>query len=981
MWHRYAEFLRENGRRPDYGRSKERSLCVWYRSNLSKSANKQLDDEQKKSFTKLTDSGDTYRFYVVNRKADMPRLVFFGRKGNIFGKTIGDDSIRFDEACRMYVEFCYRMERHPWIDKREEAELAKWYLDTKDRYSANKLSGYERRFFDRLLQKTAEYGNYNDIKGVPELPDGKADEVSKESLQSAADGTKQQTGGEVAVDAGRKKRNSVKQDATWNRKWQAYVDYVCRNSRRPSKHRSEDMVLFDWFKHSKRLLTRGQMRADRVDKFRLLLGDVTDIQNIGQPDDAVRDRESDRADIHLYDYQADMKQRIEKAFLESSSVMVQMPTGTGKTHVIASVVRDFVLDGMGKVWVVAHRRELVSQIRSTLELYLTESEMGHILATSIQWLSAHYREISESPGLIVIDEAHHAVAKTYATVMDTYPMAKKLGVTATPYRLSGAGFRDLFQVLLTSWDIKTFIKKGYLCPFDYYCITKNSVEMFKVDGLKKRGADGDYQVKELNEKFNQSVVISRLFESYQKLARGKRGFVYAISIDHAENIARYYREHGVEAVAVSSQTPDAERERDIEDFRNGRITVLCSVDLFSEGFDAPDAEFIQLARPTLSLAKYLQMVGRGLRVASGKGTCVILDNVGLKDKFGLPSRERNWTYYFNGGWRSRGRRRDYADEDAGIVEKVLGTFIGPVDSDDMVLEISHDDLTGNRKILGEYKVVGDSGGRLGIADKAGNSVLPREYDSISISENGYASVKWGDTTLWYDLLNGLWYDDIPEVGYVGSVPVAYVKHTFYPRLRSQWINSGNGISEREMLYQFGGGLDWKGLFITWEGKPAVYKVTDSRDSGARLLLGEDGRQYVQSNPKSKPVSAGYVKDIEAWFRNRKDDFDEFARKARKFPIEYADTDTDRLQRKNLRIWKDEAGIITVTKRSGKQYWIDSETGRKFNRRPRTQRRGKADLLYIGDYVFIRNSPGRDYPYQDWQIRSDRNRIYIDNAGY
>lgn len=891
MWHRYAEFLRENGRRPDYDHSKERSLCVWYKNSQLKAQNGQLDKTQNESMRKLSDGGDTYQFYVSSRSRSLPKLAFFGRKGNVFGKMVGDGRMSFDEACQYYTRFCRRMERHPWMKVREEVELAKWYLKTKDSFFNNRLNDQESDVFDKLMQNTADYRNYNGIRHVTELPEGRINEDEKNDV--------------ISVDK----------------------DHKDKKRRRPSKNLEE---------HA----------------------------------------------IQLYDYQVDMKKRIEKAFLQYSSVMVQMPTGTGKTHVIASVVSDFVRDGMGQVWVVAHRRELVDQIRNTLALYLSEKEMKHTRATSIQWLAKHYKEMGEVPGMLVIDEAHHAVAKTYAAVMNAYPEAKKLGVTATPYRLSGAGFGDLFEVLLTSWSIKTFIQKKYLCPFDYYCITKNSVEMFKVDGLKKRGIDGDYQPKELDESFNQNAIISRLFEYYQKLAKGKRGFVYAISIGHAENIAKYYREHGVAAVAVSSETPDAERAKDIEDFKNGKITVLCSVDLFSEGFDAPDAEFIQLARPTLSLAKYLQMVGRGLRTAKGKKACIILDNVGLKDKFGLPSRERNWNYYFTGGWKTHRRTKEPDDENMGLVEKVLGSFIGPVDDNDMVLEMSHDDLVGRKKGRNGYRVVRTRDNRQGIVDEDGKEVLPLEYDHVSVSEDNVASVRWGDTTMWLDLQNGLWYEYMPEVGYVGSVPIAYVKDTFYPRMRSLWLSTQNGIGKREMLWQFGAGLDWNGLFINWTGKPRVYKVVDTHDSGARLLRDENGKRYVQKNPKAKPVSVNYIKDVGLWFKKREEEFDDFVQRAKAFPVVRVDADIDKLENENQRIWIDAGGIITVTQYNGKQYWIDSKTHRKFNKRPtKTQMRGRANLLYIGDFVFLRNSPGRDYPYEDWQIKSDRNKIYVEKAKY
>ena len=149
-----------------------------------------------------------------------------------------------------------------------------------------------------------------------------------------------------------------------------------------------------------------------------------------------------------------MVKRVQEAFRHHDSVMVQMPTGTGKTYLLAALVGLFLKD---EVWVIAHRRELVSQIKDTGKILLFPNKV-----TSIQWLSRHYGEMEEKPGLIVIDEAHHALAETYAEVMNAYPKAKKLGLTATPYRLNGKGFTDLFDTLLCSWSMEKFIADGRL---------------------------------------------------------------------------------------------------------------------------------------------------------------------------------------------------------------------------------------------------------------------------------------------------------------------------------------------------------------------------------------------------------------------------------------------------------------------------------------------------------------------------------------
>ena len=322
---------------------------------------------------------------------------------------------------------------------------------------------------------------------------------------------------------------------------------------------------------------------------------------------------------HLRDYQQEMKLRLfeEWEFHRNVNVMIQMPTGTGKTHLLTAIVREFLHASHAPVWIIAHRRELVGQIEETVARYGMGNdggrtqEAGRVRVLSIQWLSRNGETMDESPGLIVIDEAHHALAETYRELWKRYPEARKLGMTATPCRLNGRGFTDLFDSLITSWTVEEFIGKGWLSSFDYVSIRADSREQRLIDSLKKRGADGDYQVKEMNAVLNRETSIKGLYESVERYAAGKKGIVYAISIAHARRIAACYNAHGLDAVAIDSRTPASERKKLVDDFRQGRMKVLVNVDIFSEGFDCPDVEFVQLARPTLSLAKTCNRWGAG----------------------------------------------------------------------------------------------------------------------------------------------------------------------------------------------------------------------------------------------------------------------------------------------------------------------------------------------------------------------------------
>ena len=348
----------------------------------------------------------------------------------------------------------------------------------------------------------------------------------------------------------------------------------------------------------------------------------------------------------LRDYQQEMFDRLRKAWSRHRSVMVQMPTGTGKTHLMAAVIQDCLRCPAEEVLVVAHRQELLDQIRQTLSAFGLSD--GQVRVESIQRLSRNMDRMDCHPTLVVVDEAHHALARTYRVLWDMWPKARFLGLTATPCRLNGAAFTDLFDTLLQSWKIQEFIDKGWLSDFEYVSAGPDSQVMRRIRLLKKRGADGDYQTRELVTVLDVPESIRHLYDTYEQFAKGRKGIVYAIDRNHARHITDYYGAHGVRCALIDAKTPSAERLLTVERYRNQEIDVLINVDIFSEGYDCPEVEFIQLARPTLSLSKYLQQVGRGMRVSDGKSRVLILDNVGLYQLFGLPTAERDWQQLFLG---------------------------------------------------------------------------------------------------------------------------------------------------------------------------------------------------------------------------------------------------------------------------------------------------------------------------------------------
>lgn len=490
--------------------------------------------------------------------------------------------------------------------------------------------------------------------------------------------------------------------------------------------------------------------------------------------------------IELFDYQEDMKARIEKALCLHRSVMAQMPTGTGKTYLLTAVIDSFVrANPKAKVWIVAHRRELVSQIDETVRKFhsyssATSSLLSSVKAMSIQWLMRHYDEIEEEPGLIVIDEAHHALAKTYKEMWERFPKAKFLGLTATPCRLNGKGFTDLFDVLVQSWGVPEFISKGRLATYDFVSIKSDGVTQRLIDSLQKRGADGDYQNKEMDMLLNKKPSIERLYRSLEEYGKDRKGIVYAINISHAQKITKLYQEHGVKAIAIDSKTPAAERQQDIEAFKKGDIQVLVNVDIFSEGFDCPDVEFVQLARPTLSLAKYLQMVGRGLRVAKGKKNCVIIDNVGLYRVFGLPSQVWNWNAMFEGKLKVGKKKETAKEREFFLMSKVQDCIQIHPDSE-MMMVMSHEELLQTiqyREFVdskGEFAIIKLPDGKMTVVNRQGEQVLePGDYYDMKLLDGNILFYRpRRKAKCYYDLLAKAVIDDGTNVA--GAPQVVNIK--------------------------------------------------------------------------------------------------------------------------------------------------------------------------------------------------------------
>ena len=770
--------------------------------------------------------------------------------------------------------------------------------------------------------------------------------------------------------------------------------------------------------------------------------------------------------IKLFDYQEDMKERIEKALRLHRSVMAQMPTGTGKTYLLTAVIDSFVSNNpMEKVWIVAHRRELVSQIDETVRKFHsysasnTSTLLSSVKAVSIQWLSKHYDEIEEEPGMIVIDEAHHALAKTYKEMWERFPKATFLGLTATPCRLNGKGFTDLFDVLVQSWDVPEFISMGRLATYDFVSIKSDGVTQRLIDSLQKRGADGDYQNKEMDMLLNKKPSIERLYRSLEEFGKDRKGIVYAINISHANAIAEFYREHGIAAVAIDSKTPSSLRKELIERFKyssfskthpssltlkggstafpkplspqgTGDVTARCAeffesprpslakegstshpsplsseerdvtalrcseplrsmvggpskvspdflsagaskevskvspdclsasaskevskvspdclsasaskevsgyspdcagwdrlgatclraadgvadglapiqvlvnVDIFSEGFDCPDVEFVQLARPTLSLAKYLQMVGRGLRVAKGKKNCVIIDNVGLYRVFGLPSQVWNWNAMFEGKLKVGKKKETPKERDFFLMYGKQETMSVGQDSE-MMMVMSHEELMQSLKYRefddcnDDFAIVKLNDGKMTVVNRQGEQVIePGNYYDMKFLQGNILSYRpRRKTVCYYDLLARVVIDedihakDAPEVitinkwefveynGLFRSRTYEYFALPFRPSQYDLWNygyyliynfqrSTASGCQEWIYKEEDGGSMRMnkenseKACFLRGDHTHVYWLCADLYDSGIVVMDSHEDYYFVDSSLKKTYIGCNQPK--------------------------------------------------------------------------------------------------------------------------
>jgi len=354
-------------------------------------------------------------------------------------------------------------------------------------------------------------------------------------------------------------------------------------------------------------------------------------------------------DIELRDYQKKGIEDIINAWKDCRSVLFQMPTGTGKTTLFCEIARRFITELYPdkKVLIITHRKELVEQAfrRLVNDFHLASGiissnyigdQSARIQVASIQTLVRRNEHQKDIFSLVIIDEAHHGLARTYKKLWDFYPGSKFLGVTATPIRTNGEGFQDLFDKLITTNSIKWFIKNNWLADIRYFASHSPDISNVKIKA-------GDYDETELSEVMQDKAVMADLVQSYKEFAIDKKMIVFAVNRAHCKKIVEKFNSSGFPAKSIDSLTPTDERQNIVNEFRNSKFKILCNVNIFTEGFDCPDVDGVQLARPTKSLTLFLQQVGRCMRPYDEKKYGIVLDNAGLWKEYGLPKMERNWS--------------------------------------------------------------------------------------------------------------------------------------------------------------------------------------------------------------------------------------------------------------------------------------------------------------------------------------------------
>lgn len=333
----------------------------------------------------------------------------------------------------------------------------------------------------------------------------------------------------------------------------------------------------------------------------------------------------------LRSYQTDLINKIVNSMKKGHKrIIVQSPPRTGKTVVMAEIARR-TTENKNRVMFLIHRKEVLEQAKNTF--FQQNVDFSYLTAGMVQTLTRRVDKLPE-PQLILVDEAHHILAKSYQRILNKFPNAFVLMFTATPVRTGKQQLDIVTDDLIVGQSIHELTKQGFLAPFDYYSIDDiNSKKL-------KKSSTGDYTADSMDQAVSKKI-YGHIIENYEKLAKGMQAVVFTYSVESAKKIASEFTTAGYSAVELDGSTEKSERERIVQDFRDKKTTILVNVNLFTEGVDLPDIDCVIMARPTQSLALYLQFSMRCLNPRKGK-RAIIIDHVANWKTFGLPNSDRDW---------------------------------------------------------------------------------------------------------------------------------------------------------------------------------------------------------------------------------------------------------------------------------------------------------------------------------------------------
>lgn len=351
--------------------------------------------------------------------------------------------------------------------------------------------------------------------------------------------------------------------------------------------------------------------------------------------------------IQLRNYQQRAVDSLRAAYARGASrPLLVLPTGGGKTVIFTYVAANSVAKG-NRVLVLVHRKELLRQTSAALNRFGVTHGLIHpdyspsyYHACQVASVQSLIRRVAKqpipAPDLIIVDEAHHANAGMWRKIIDLYPKARVLGVTATPCRADGKGLGDVFDEMIVGASIADLIAQGYLVEPIVYAPTVPDLSQVEIRG-------GDYALDQLADAMDAKSITGDAIAHYRKHANGKPCVVFCVSREHAQHVAASFVKAGYRAASVDGEMPAEERDKLLSALGNGGIDVVTSCDLISEGTDIPAIGCAILLRPTESLGLYIQQVGRALRLAAGKEEAIILDHAGNCFRHGLPQEDRIWS--------------------------------------------------------------------------------------------------------------------------------------------------------------------------------------------------------------------------------------------------------------------------------------------------------------------------------------------------